>query len=538
MKQLTFLATALLAFHVASNATPTFIEQNVATVQNADAELYKANVEINGYRCNLYTDATFTIQQITSISSPDLTVPYTITYEGKEYHCNVVNMSNLVGRDSEDDWNDTKIAPNVKSVTFSDGIKTLKGTFYLNRSLKVTIPKSVSAIEEETFNRGISSGYIKDEEEHNWWLQHYNTNYTTYDIEEFVVDKDNPYYTAHNGILYTKDMKTLVSCPRYKAGKITVPEGVEKLGTGCFSACNRITEIQLPESINNIGAHSFYYCLNLQELNIPEGIGTLYEKTFSRCVKLESLVLPASLKALDVQKIGNSAPVGMFTEMYSLKELDMENTQIEVLGKEEDNNVKLFTNLPVENFKLPKHIRKIGNNALRYINTPTALHLYSSIESMGENIIDPFQILTADAEHGGISRTICSQTNSPLKDIYCYWTAPIEVNDRLFTYVKVKKGKYTIEMFPQDWANICTIHVPKGTTAIYKTHAFWGKFKNIVEFDATTSIPNTENMIALKPITYNAVYNLQGIKVAAYKGQLKSLKSGIYIVGGKKITVK
>lgn len=493
---------------------------------NAEDAEDDGTVVINGFKVYLSeSSATFDIRQIMSIEGEDLVVPYTLTYEGKEYHCEEVNLNKLCGEISLDNgYKDIIITPNVKSVTFSEGIKTLKGHFPLCYCKKVTLPSTLESIENTAFNYGVSAGYSNLDEESGWWMQNYNINFTCFDLEEFIVDKNNAHYTTQDGLLYTKDMKTLVSCPRNKKGIVVVPEGVEELATGCFSICNRITEIQLPSTLKSVGDPvgryaGFYYCLNLEKINIPEGVETLTGYAFRNCAKLKSLKLPASLKTLDVEyEDGGYTRTGeVFGPMQSLEELDLENTSIEVI--EGKYNTTPFTDLwAVKNFKLPKNIRVIGNNALYGINPPE-LHLPATIESLGEKFINPFRVGNGS----------CKQTESPLKDIYCYWTTPLEVSENIFRYSNSSK-------FPQDWANICTLHVPTGTLAAYRANSVWGKFQNIVEFTPTTSI----DAISENPATNcdAAVYTLQGVKVANSKVLLNKLPSGIYIVEGKKITVK
>lgn len=532
---MTKLYLVAASFCIAGNATSTppanipdvFCGTN--NIYQVDTDEDDGSVVINGFKCYLReTDGTFSISEIVSLSSEDLVVPYTVTYEGKRYHCDEVKLGCLRAKARPDET----IIPNVKNVTFSEGIKKLTGHFPLNRCKKVTIPSTVESIEETSFNYGVSAGY-SNKEEHDWWLKNYYVNFTCFDLEEFVVDKDSKYFTAKDGLLYTKDMKTLVSCPRNKKGTVVVPEGVEELATACFCICTRLTEIQLPSTVRSLGDPvggyaGFYYCLSLEKINIPEGVETLTGCAFRYCAKLKSLTLPTTLKTLDVQyNDGTSvhyAPV--FGPMYSLEKLDMENTSIEVI--EGKYNATPFTEVcKVKDFRLPKNIRTIGSSALCGMNPPAELHLPATIESLGEKFIDPFKKYSSDSFYG----STCKQTESPIKDIYCYWTTPLEVADNIFGYVKISGDK----VFPQDWADICTLHVLAGTAEAYRANNVWGKFKNIVEF-TPTGIDAVRDNISVKNPT--GVYTLQGVKVAENGGQLENLPSGIYIVDGKKTVMR
>ncbi|HHZ03050.1 MAG TPA: hypothetical protein GX396_08995 [Tissierellia bacterium] len=52
-------------------------------------------------------------------------------------------------------------------------------------------------------------------------------------LDEIYVDRQNPYFTSLDGVLFSKDMKTLIRYPGYRTGNsYTVPEGVEKIKEG------------------------------------------------------------------------------------------------------------------------------------------------------------------------------------------------------------------------------------------------------------------------------------------------------------------
>lgn len=111
-----YLIAAIASLGIAANATTidTATTPDTKTVQKADADV--EGVEINGFECNLHADGTFTITGITSVSSEELVVPYTVTYEGKEYHCETIYMHNLQGPKSGNAGGETKITPYIGSV--------------------------------------------------------------------------------------------------------------------------------------------------------------------------------------------------------------------------------------------------------------------------------------------------------------------------------------------------------------------------------------------------------------------------------------
>jgi len=88
------------------------------------------------------------------------------------------------------------ILDDVTEIVFSEGITTISGLCLYNNAKNtntVYIPKSVESINSRAFARMSS-------------------------LTEFVVDSENEVYTADDGVLYSKDMKTILQYPRGTSG--------------------------------------------------------------------------------------------------------------------------------------------------------------------------------------------------------------------------------------------------------------------------------------------------------------------------------
>ena len=101
-------------------------------------------------------------------------------------------------------------------------------------------------------------------------------NYTT----EITIDKDNPYYTIEDKILYNKDKTELVAVLKDINGSFTVNNGIKKIGTNAFHNQYNMTEIILPEGLKEIGS-SFNYCRALTEITIPSSVETIDTNCFN-----------------------------------------------------------------------------------------------------------------------------------------------------------------------------------------------------------------------------------------------------------------
>ena len=69
-------------------------------------------------------------------------------------------------------------------------------------------------------------------------------------IEEVWVHPENEYFTSENGVLYDKEMKTLLYLPsEYKSKSFTVPSSVERLEECCMNSSFKLKELHLPATI-------------------------------------------------------------------------------------------------------------------------------------------------------------------------------------------------------------------------------------------------------------------------------------------------
>lgn len=87
-------------------------------------------------------------------------------------------------------------------------------------------------------------------------------------VLDLAVAKDNPNYTAVDGVIFTKGMQTLVAFPRGRTGHYDVPDGTLAIGQNAFQNC-KIESIYLPDSITKIASGAFSGCMQLRTLSLP-----------------------------------------------------------------------------------------------------------------------------------------------------------------------------------------------------------------------------------------------------------------------------
>jgi len=114
-------------------------------------------------------------------------------------------------------------------------------------------------------------------------------------LTEILADEANPYFKSIDGVLFTKDGKTLLCYPQAKGTRYEVPDGTEIIGESAFQYCKKLESVILPATLQKIEAWAFGGCEALRSISIPKGIKEISERTFSSCRNLESVEIPDSV---------------------------------------------------------------------------------------------------------------------------------------------------------------------------------------------------------------------------------------------------
>ncbi len=81
--------------------------------------------------------------------------------------------------------------------------------------------------------------------------------------------------------------------------RVSLPEGLKKIGFQAFSECDSLESINFPSSLEDIGSNSFTYCASLDNLKFPVGLKHIGHNAFSFCSSLQEAMLPDSLEEIE-----------------------------------------------------------------------------------------------------------------------------------------------------------------------------------------------------------------------------------------------
>ena len=212
----------------------------------------------------------------------------------------------------------------VGAVVLPEGVASIgESAFYEAASLNsINIPSSVTEIGASAFYlTGLSSISIPASV----------TSIGLYAICEtavtsITVDSDNPNYASQDGVLFNKDLTTLIAYPSgntatsyivpssvttiedssfYKSlflESITVPNSVTTLQSYAFGNSPNLETISFAADnpITAINVYTFAYLPKLTSLELPSNVTTIGEGAFAYSTALTSVTIPASVTSISI----------------------------------------------------------------------------------------------------------------------------------------------------------------------------------------------------------------------------------------------
>ena len=125
-------------------------------------------------------------------------------------------------------------------------------------------------------------------------------------LQSINVSDDNPNYTSVDGILFNKQLSTIIKFPQGGSIEVyNIPNNVTTIGDDAFRNCSALKSIKIPNSVTAIEKGAFGGCSSLQSIDIPNSITTIGIYAFCGCWRLESIDIPNS-----VTTIGDRAFMG------------------------------------------------------------------------------------------------------------------------------------------------------------------------------------------------------------------------------------
>ncbi len=195
---------------------------------------------------------------------------------GKGAFENCVALKDIILPESVRDIGEAafKYCTSIEKMEIPAGVKVINSsTFAYCSGLKsITIPNGVTTIGAWAFSYSglVSLDIPGSVQPFGQIIDHCSA------LKEIQVDPANTAYVSVDGVLYTKNMKTVMKYPAKKTGEsYMIPDGVVTIFDNAFENCALIKEISIPRSVKYIEINAFFNCSRLKTVNYS---GTVEEK--------------------------------------------------------------------------------------------------------------------------------------------------------------------------------------------------------------------------------------------------------------------
>ncbi len=143
-------------------------------------------------------------------------------------------------------------------------------------------------------------------------------------LKNIVVSKNNKYYTSVDGLICSKDKKTLVQYPLGNTRTtFTIPDFVTKIVVSAFQGSKNIKKLVIPGNVTNVSEKAFANCSNLETVKLPDNFQEISDYAFSGCSKLKSINFPTTLKEFGYNAFCNCVSLSEFSLNDGLKRISI-----------------------------------------------------------------------------------------------------------------------------------------------------------------------------------------------------------------------
>lgn len=302
----------------------------------------------------------------------------------------------------------------ITEIIIPDSVTTIKyGAFSNCESLKkIHFPSTLNNFDGYTENL-----YINDIESGHFgyasWVEGCDK------LEELSISSENPYFKSVNGIIYSKDGKTLGPVPKAIAFDSVDFNGVTEIGDYAFCDHQEIVNLKIPSKITSIGNHAFWRCQSLENVDINGKVTSIGDYAFTNCGKNYNDYTENDSIQFNIQNGLRSVGDYSFSGIYTLKEISLPDS-LTTLGKGTFAvNVRLnsiiippkVTSIPDSLFEecynlsdvsLPDSITEIGSYAFYGPIKIETIKLPSNLKRIGESAFACFRDIIAPREGEGV----------------------------------------------------------------------------------------------------------------------------------------
>lgn len=418
----------------------------------------------------------------------------------------------------------------VTDVTLKDGTQWINDTTFKNSSgLKsITIPSSIVSDKEPNF--------------FNIFDKCGNT------LEAINIDENDTRYKSVDGIVYSKDGKKMIYCPKAKSGTVTLSDTVETIGNSALRDCDKITALKFGLNTRYIDTYDICTMNALKSVTVPtdniyfsDDSGVLYNKgktnlyvypaqktgaytmpdtvsdiyyyAFSTAEKLTELNVPAATRNLYLSYFSKTSAL----KAINVNENNQWHSSVNGVVYNKDKTTLWYVPEKYEGeLSIPDTVTRIdGEYTFRNCTGITKLTIPASVTNAGDNCFDNCFSITefaVDPESTRFASENGCLMNTAKDYIYAFpkGAATVTIPESIVSYGRIRDAA------TNNCPNLVTLNL---STNFNDFNAYY-KFENCPKFTTITVSANNPTYTAVDGVLYNKaktqIVFVPGGKTGAY----------------------
>lgn len=272
-------------------ATVALLSAGLLSSQSAKAEKIEFyDADKAKWLVDTQTGTATLLNMIHLISRGDVVLPDAITYSGREYKVTAIGPLACINNGSLKTLKVGKYVEYIDSAAYTgssaltkvelpEGLKNIKIRAFAGCSklTDINIPSTVTAIGGYSFQGTALTSFTFSAKVTFIGDNPFRSSST---MKNITVAEGNPNYCSRDGVLFTKDMKRLISFPAGNGvSSYAIPEGVVKVGDNSMRNNTALKSVTMPNSLEEIGEMAFGLS-GLTEVNLSKNVKTIGPAAF------------------------------------------------------------------------------------------------------------------------------------------------------------------------------------------------------------------------------------------------------------------
>ena len=118
-------------------------------------------------------------------------------------------------------------------------------------------------------------------------------------LNSIQVSPQNSEFRDINGILFDKQISTLIQYPANAPTSYQVPKSVTTINEAAFAECSKLISVIFPDTLEKIEKAAFLGCSSLEEIDLPKSLKVISQGAFVGCSNLKKITIPKDVTVIE-----------------------------------------------------------------------------------------------------------------------------------------------------------------------------------------------------------------------------------------------